>query len=196
MRSITALALLLVSVPARAADTVTHPFPGVSYTHRSQASPRKEIHIVTVDLTRPEVSLRTTRSSERGRTPSSFSDLVGAAVVVNGDFFNTDGSYDPSGLAIGQGVQWDDGTDTNGSRFLACTADKQCTIDTTASTVAVDPDWHSAVGGRRLLVKPGWIFSTEMDTSCGDHCTTLHPRTAVGLKDGGDTLVMVLVEGR
>ena len=180
-----------------AADTVTHPYPGMKYTHRSQSSPRKEIHIVEVDLSRPEISLRSTKSGERGKTPSQFSSLVGAAAVINGDFFNTDGSFDPSGLAIGQGVQWSDGTDNTSSRFIACTAAKACTIETGGGTTAVNANWRTAVGGRRALVKPdGSVFTAAQDTDCGSHCTTLHPRAAVGMKATGNTLVLVLVEGR
>ena len=127
VRSVVALLVVLCGADAVAGDVLTRPYPGITYTHRSQSSPRKEIHIVEVDLTRPQVSLRTTRTSERGRTPSSFSRHVGAAVVVNGDFFNTNGSYDPSGLAIGNGAKWTDGDDSTGSRFIACTRDKDCT---------------------------------------------------------------------
>ena len=81
------LAVLMFASPLLATDTVTPP-------HRSQASPRKEIHIVEIDLTRPEVTIRATKTGERGRTPSSFSNLVGAAVVVNADFFSA--GADPS----------------------------------------------------------------------------------------------------
>jgi hypothetical protein len=180
--------------PAFAADVWTDPFPGIRYLHRSTDEP-KEIHALLIDLLRPEISLRATKNNEKGRTTTSFSNLVGAAAAVNGDFYNTDGSYDPVGLAIGDGVVWSD--DTTGQRFLACSAAKACEIDTTGRARAPDPSWIAAVGGNTLLVNDGAIAQTASDdTACGSFCTTAHPRTAVGISADGKTLILVVVEGR
>lgn len=97
---------------------------------------------------------------------------------------------------IGDGTQWTDGTDTAGSHFIACGAGNACTIETGSGVTPVEPSWRHAVGGRRVLLRPGFQFDAADDTACGDHCTTLHPRTAVGLRDNGRTLIMVLVEGQ
>ncbi|MCK6547744.1 phosphodiester glycosidase family protein, partial [Myxococcota bacterium] len=195
--SITSLALIALTVipgAAHAADVWTDPFPGIRYLHRSTNEP-KEIHALLVDLTRPEISLRATRDGEKGRTTTSFSNLVGAAAAVNGDFYNTNGSYDPVGLAIGEGTVWSD--DTTGHHFLACTAAKACEIETTAQATTPPASWHSAVGGNRLLVVGGQIVQTPSDdTACGSFCTTQHPRTAAGISADGGTLILVVVEGR
>lgn len=190
------LGLLFALTPsiALADDVWTDPFPGIRYLHRSTGEP-KEIHALIVDLTRPEISLRATRDGEKGRTTTSFSNLVGAAAAINGDFYNTNGSYDPLGLAIGEGVVWSD--DSAGHRFIACSAANLCEIDTTSQARAPDAGWTSAVGGNRLLVDGGAIVQTQADdAACGDFCTVPHPRTAAGLSSDGGTLILVVVEGR
>lgn len=193
MRVLICLSLFL---PASAfgADVWTDPHPGIRYLHRSTNEP-KEIHALIIDLSRPEISLRMTRSSEKGRTPSSFASLVGAVAAVNADFYNTNGSFDPVGLAIGQGMVWSD--DSAGHRFIACTGAKECSIDTTNQARAADPSWAGAVGGNTLLVNNGAVVqSAADDTACGSFCTTQHPRTAVGLSADRQTLILVVVEGR
>jgi hypothetical protein len=185
---------ILFAEAARADDVWTEPFPGIRYLHRSTDEP-KEIHALVVDLSRPEISLRATREDERGRTTTSFSELVGAAAAVNGDFYNTNGSFDPSGLAIGQGMVWSN--DSSGHRFIACTSDKVCEIDATNTARTADASWVSAVGGNRLLVNGGEIVQTAAaDGACGDFCTVQHPRTAAGLSADRLTLILVVVEGR
>ncbi|MFH1810131.1 MAG: phosphodiester glycosidase family protein [Pseudomonadota bacterium] len=191
----TALGLLLLATPSSAADVWSDPFPGIRYLHRSTTQP-KEIHALVVDLTHPAIFLRATKSDERGRTVTSFSNLVGAAAAVNGDFYNTDGSYDPVGLAIGEGLQWTDGQDSTSHNFMACTALNDCLLDISSNAVTPDPSWWSAVGGNTGLISSGVKWTSAQDTSCGSFCTTLHPRTAAGLSQDGNTLILVVVEGR
>jgi hypothetical protein len=186
---------LVLATPARATDTWTDPFPGIRYLHRSTTQP-KEIHALVVDLTHPAIFLRATQSSERGRTVTSFSNLVDAAAAVNGDFYNTDGSYDPVGLAIGEGVQWTDGQDPTSHNFIACTALNDCSIDISSNAVTPGTSWWSAVGGNHGLIVDGVKWTSAQDTACGAFCTTQHPRTAAGLSQDGNTLILVVVEGR
>ncbi len=187
--------LLVTAVRAQATDTWSDPQPGIRYLHRSTSEP-KEIHALKVDLSHPAIFLRATQSDERGRTTTSFSDLVGAAAAINGDFYNTDGSYDPVGLAIGEGVQWTDGADSSGRSFLACSASNDCSIDLSGTAVSPDPNWWSAVGGSQVLINQGVKWTAAQDSSCGSFCTTLHPRSAAGLSADGNTLILVMVEGR
>ena len=186
------LAAVGYATTASGADVWTTPHPGIRYLHRSTADP-KEIHALLVDLTRPEIELRATRSSDKGRTTSSFSSRVGAVAAVNGDFYSS--GFDPVGLAIGEGTAWSN--DTASHRFIACTAAKQCEIETAAGVRMPDPRWHSAVGGNNLLVDGGAVVQTSaLDRSCGSFCTTAHPRTAAGMSSDGGTLLLVVVEGR
>ena len=192
LRVFALISMLGAAAPAAAADVWTTPHPGVRYLHRSSTGP-KEIHALVVDLSRPEITLRATRESEKGRTTTSFAGLAGAVAAVNGDFYAS--GFDPIGLAIGEGAVWS--TDSGSHRFIACTATNDCEIEATAGTRAADSSWRSAVGGNVLLVNNGNVVQTAAnDSACGSFCTTPHPRTAAGLSMDGDTLLLVVVEGR
>lgn len=187
-----ALTTSLLVGSAEAQDRWRTVQPGVRYLHRSTSEP-KEIHALVVDLDRPEITLRATRSSEKGRTTTAFATAVGALAAVNGDFYAA--GFDPIGLAIGEGQVWSD--DASDHRFLACTAAKVCEIETARGVRRPEPGWRHAVGGNRLLVDAGRVVMTAADDqSCGSFCTTPHPRTAAGLSANGRTLILVVVEGR
>jgi MYXO-CTERM domain-containing protein len=187
--------LLLVLVafclasPTLAADVWTEPYPGLRYLHRSTSEP-KEIHAVVVDLDRPGVRLRATRRSEKGQTVSAFASAVGAAAAINADFF--DGALNPIGLAIGEGERWQD--DRRDWYALACSRDNACTLETNVGVIG--DGVHTAVSGKNVLVAPGFVFSANDDSACGDFCTVAHPRTAAGLSADGRQLILVVVEGR
>src|SRR5690554_657886 len=79
---------LVALVPgALAADTWSSPHPGMRRLYRTASGPNR-IHALEVDLCAAGVGVRSTKSGERRRTPSSFGALVGAQAVINGDFFN------------------------------------------------------------------------------------------------------------
>ena len=88
--------------PAAALAQPVDFFPGGTYEHAVGFG--QDVHLVTVNLCAPGVSVRTTRGDERGQTVSSFGRAVGAAVAVNGDFFAP--GYNPDGPAMGNGVAW------------------------------------------------------------------------------------------
>ncbi len=180
---------IAAALPASAVDVWTDPAPGVRYLHRSTDEPR-EIHALVVDLTVPGLRLRATRASEKGQTVSAFAAATGAVAAVNADFF--DGTLSPIGLAVGEGERWQD--DRTDWFALTCTDANECALETDAGLVG--DGVHTAVSGKNLLVKPGFVFSAEDDAACGDFCTIPHPRTAVGLSDDGTRLILVVVEGR
>ncbi len=192
MRAWYVLVLLFALAPraAIAADDVwTEPAPGLRYLHRSTDEP-KQIHALLVDLTQPGLRLRATRASEKGQTVSAFATAVGAVAAVNADFF--DGAQTPIGLAVGEGERWQN--DRNDWFALTCSADNACALETTRGIVG--DGVHTAVSGKHVLVKPGFVFSAADDSACGDFCTVAHPRTAMGLSEDGETLILVVVEGR
>ncbi|MBM4283337.1 MAG: hypothetical protein FJ137_22205, partial [Deltaproteobacteria bacterium] len=192
MRCLIAVVVSLFALAPRAAvatDVWTEPAPGLRYLHRSTDEP-KEIHALLVDLTQPGLRLRATRASEKGQTVSAFAAAVGAVAAVNADFF--DGTQTPIGLAVGEGERWQD--DRNDWFALACSADNACTLETTAGLVG--DGVHTAVSGKNVLVRPGFVLSAADDSACGEFCTIAHPRTAVGLTEDGATLILVVVEGR
>ncbi|MCC6747246.1 MAG: phosphodiester glycosidase family protein [Deltaproteobacteria bacterium] len=196
--SVLALPLLVFgfgSGRARAGDVWTDPYPGIRYLHRSTSEP-KEIHAAIIDLSHPGITVRATKPDEKGLVPTVFAKKVGAAVSVNGDFYAA--GFVPNGLAVGDGVHWPKSADDSYASFLACTASKQCQVDTTGKAVPLDPSWKNVVGGvNGGLVAGGQVTQTvAKDKSCGAFCTTDHPRTAAGLDATGSKLILVVVEGR
>ena len=181
---------LLLTLQAGATDTWYDPHPGVRYLHRSLSTPN-EVHALEVDLCAPGIQLRATQEDERQRTVSSYTGLVGAQAAINGDFFSYDG-YWPTGLAIGAGEYWHGDTDWNG--FVAFGRDRAWISDPVESW-AEPSDWmDEAVGGYPKLVEDGVALSSY--SSAPSHCTSLNPRSAVGLSEDRRTLWLVVVDGR
>ncbi|NBW81860.1 phosphodiester glycosidase family protein [bacterium] len=154
----------------------------------------KKIHVLEIDLTNPKISLRASTNNERGMTPSEFSAKSGALAVINGDFF--DGNKKPVGLAVGQGQVWPGTADTKEWSFLACDDDNDCFIEPYNKVSQANPNWTSVVGGWQLLLDPNFEWEDANDRECGEFCTTLHPRTVIGLSEDRTTLWWVVVEGR
>jgi hypothetical protein len=146
-------------------------------------------HLVTVNLARPEISIRTTKDSEGYRITSSFSDLVGAAVAINGDWFI---AQRPRGLARGVGEQWSGSTDLPDHAFIACTNDNTCLIEPERDSVTpLSSAWTSVVGGNDArLVQNGIVQSFSGHNVYVENT----PRTAVGLSADRQTLFLLTVE--
>jgi Phosphodiester glycosidase/FG-GAP-like repeat len=170
-------------------DSWSTPHTGVRLLHRTTSTPL-EVWAAEVDLCERGVELRATAEDERQRTPSSFGSLVGAEVVINGDFFSYDDYY-PSGLAVADGASWNDDNTTEG--FIVFGRDHAWLSDPSESWTSLDSWMDQAVGGRPLLVEEGVAGSSFSDPS---HCSDLHPRTAVGLSQDRQTLYLVVVDGR
>jgi hypothetical protein len=172
---------------AQAQDTWTTPHPGVRRLYRRTGTPNR-IHALFVDLCAAGVRVRATASSETRRTPSSFASLVGAEAAVNGDFYNTS-TYVPSGFAVGNGMRWH--ADSRSEGYVAFGRERAVL---SPPSVVGGPDWITdAVGGRPHLVRAGAVLSGFTDPS---HCGTRNPRTAAGFTEDGNTLILVVVDGR
>lgn len=178
------LAISLFARLALATDTWSDPAPGIRLLRRTTSDPNR-ISAIEVDLCARGVSLRATGVDERQRTVSSFGGLVDAQAAINGDFFSYEDYY-PSGLAIGAGSLWN--ADTSSESFVAFGRDH-------AGIGGSDPAaWVAqAVGGRPVLVEGGAAGSGFTDPS---HCSSLNPRTAVGLSEDRQTLWLAVVDGR
>ncbi|HWM87466.1 MAG TPA: phosphodiester glycosidase family protein [Kofleriaceae bacterium] len=189
---LTLLGVILCALPvaAAAADKVTAPYDGVRHIVRTTDTPNR-IHIVEVDLSHPKVRVRATRSADRQRAVSSFADLVGCQIAVNGDFFSFD-DYSTSGLSIGGGEPWPDSPDTGDSGFVAIGRDNRAQISDPSPVVAPAGWMSDAVGGHPLIVRDGARIPFE---DCTGLCER-NPRTAVGLSRDGETLYLVVVDGR
>jgi hypothetical protein len=181
--------MLLLASLAFAADTWTIVAPGIDRLTRTTADPNR-VHAVVVDLGRPEIWLRATKEEERQATVSSWAGEVGATVAINGDWFSyTD--YYPVGLAIGGGWGWHD--DTDAWSFLACNVTKECWIDPPGNAAAWTPRAWNAVGGNGVLLVIDGVAQVNADAF---YSSDLAPRSAVGISADGQTLYLVVVDGR
>ena len=182
--------LLALLLPAQATDTWSEALPGVQYLYRTESGP-KVLHFAFVDLSRDELYLRSTRPDEAGRTTSSFASTVGAAVAINGDWF--EGSYDPVGLAVGQSAIWTDTSDTDAWSFIACPLEKDCHIDPPGTANDVHWRWRSVVGANGSPLVVDGVANKPSDSF---YSSDRHPRSAIGLTSDGKTLIFAVGEGR
>lgn len=179
--------VLFASLPARAADSWSDPYPGVKRLHRQTST--QNINALVVDLCAPGVSLRGTASGERKRKTSSFGALVGAQAAINGDFFSyTD--YSTNGPSAHAAQVWG-GSDHGYVAPLAFGENR----------AELYP--HEAGGGPEAWAKevvsghPTLLWGGAPRDNDGDPlCTARHPRTAVGLSADRKKLVLVVVDGR
>src|SRR4051812_3039231 len=175
------LCLLVVSLPALAwaTDVWTTPYTGVRRLERTLSNPNWKIHALEVDLTAPGVSLTSTTSAQRQRTPSAFAKLVGAQAAINGDFFSFT-TYKTSGLAAGGGAKWTDTNDTAASGVLTfnqVSGASTVELNPPAQAVTFDPaTMKGAVSGHPRLVGAGVVQTNATTGLC-----LRNPRTAVGI---------------
>src|SRR5262245_50185635 len=94
---------------ARAAESLDHPFLGVTHITRTETSPRSvTMHIVMIDLSVPGIRFRLTppggtRETVR-QTTLSFLSAEQAQLAVNGHFFLPFPSADLNAMLIGLGA--------------------------------------------------------------------------------------------
>jgi hypothetical protein len=187
-----ALLLALVATTASAADTWTTPFTGVRKLYRTSSSPNWQIHALEIDLDTPGIRLRSTASSERRRTPSSFARLVGAQLAVNGDFFNYS-DYSTTGLAAGNGAAWA-GTSDDANEVTFAFGANRYELAPKSQVVTFNSSWmQGVVSGKPDLIRNGAITTAQHGSSL---CNVRHPRTALGMSQDNRTLYLVVVDGR
>lgn len=211
------LSLLTLPVAALAESPVQRPYPAVVYRHAEVKQPvPQKIHIAAIDLTRPGVEVRVERGGDdpdgagQWQTtlmpPTKIADREGFDLVVNGDFFaayDTKDAEGPEALkqfvggrpakvigpAVTDGQSWND------------EASKQAVfmIDGEGKPVITElksppSDAKQVIAGRFVLVKDGRNVAPPADKP--GFVRGPHPRTAVGIRDGGRTLVLCVVDGR
>jgi hypothetical protein len=183
---------------ARAADTVTTPYPGMTWLHRTVAG-SLELHALTVDLCAPGIAVRATAPTERQKTVSAFGALIGAEAAVNADFFSF-ADYRTTGLAIGSGVKWSDTKNDGLESSIAFGLDHAAVLGATA---AKSPDaWVTDLVSSRPQILAGGVIKRGFSTGvCAGPITaqgdcTKDPRTGIGLSQDQRKLYLVVVDGR
>jgi hypothetical protein len=169
-------------------DTWADPFPGVRWLHRVTES--ENVNALFVDLCAVGVSVRATAESERGRTVSSFAELVGVQAAVNGDFGDPTIPFHVDGPAMHAGALWG-GQDHDYVSPVAF-GDRHVTMKPHWDLSGPEPWWREVVSGHPTLL----VGRAPVDNNRGSFCTVRHPRTAVGLTADRRTLIVVTVDGR
>ena len=197
---LTAVYWLIRPFPTETEETL---FSGITYTRRVQQQPRPiMIHIVEIDLTADGIQFTGTIGDLSlnpdyeftGKTTGDFLQEVNGQLAINGGFFNpfhakTIWDYYPKagepvdvdGLSMANGIQY---SPVRNRWPALCIAGSTASI--TGSTCPSDTE--HAVAGSVMLVRTGRITPRLQNK--------LAPRTAVGLSEDGNTMWLVVVDGR
>ncbi len=173
-------------------DEVSTPAPGITHITRRTDTPQI-IHAVKIDLTLPQNKIHATRSADRKKITSKFAEQYRCSVAINADFFSFE-NYQPIGLSVGEGEQWDGTADSASWGSVVITKDNKVSIGAPEEVTPYTDSIFAAVGGKNHLVHDGQIVQGAC--ASGDSFCNRHPRTAVGLSADGNTLIMVVVDGR
>jgi hypothetical protein len=185
----------------------------VVYQHFVRRHPNFAIHVVTVDLSDPRVSVRVARGGPDpdGDGPwtttlepaSEIASREGFDIAVNGDFFLAQGTRDiegrntgylrgkfatPEGLAMTDGKLWH--RPAKAFPYLAITTNHTAWFGD-GTTNLLDPAVCQVLSGRQLLVSNGMALDYTSRLA-----TNRHPRTAAGIDRTGTKLTLMVVDGR
>ena len=174
--------------------------PGVELQQRSTEAPQR-IHALRIDLTRPEISLVATRPADKSLTVTDFAQRYTAAAAINGNYSN-DAAGKVCGLAVGDGEVWgglhsyQTGAEDCRAALVVDSDNNRAEMVDHPQTNEAPAEWVSdAVTGRPWLVRDGAVQAFD----CGAGATPLlcdrYARSALGLTEGGDGLLMVVVDG-
>jgi MYXO-CTERM domain-containing protein len=174
------------------------PYTGITYTTWEDSEVPARMHVVEIDLASNEIDLLATGTDQRGSTPTAFAAAVGAAVVINGDYFKPAG-FVPVGLARGAAKTWSGTRDDETSGFVQFHRDvdgNQARISSPSEVVdSIGEETVGVVSGRPLIVRNG---AAEDTFDCDDLQAILcqpAPRSAVALSEDRNTMWLVVVDG-
>lgn len=129
------------------------------------------------------------RQTVRQHALAAIRDGVNVLAAVNGDYFDIDSTYIPTGLSIKDGVMIRD--DSRNRPYSAMTKDGQYLISRGGIDQIDLSTLDMAVGGNYILVWEGQIQEPKIDSTW----TTKHPRTLAGVRADG-TILLVVIDGR
>ena len=201
---------------AYADDFPRRPYAGVAYGYETKTNPPQRIYEAIVDLTQAGTVVRVARGGPDPdgdgpwqttlMRPTKIADREKFDVVINGDFFEHFQGKDAEGqAALSQfkaatmarvtGVAETDGVvwakagrdmpmlviDARGKASIAI--GKEPPREARQAIAGHDTLVHGGKNVAPVSQKPGFVKGP-------------HPRTAVGIKDHGNTLILVVVDGR
>lgn len=189
-------------------DLQTTLFQGIEYTRQVVDEPRPYIaHIIRVDLTATGIGFFVTPSADdldedvSARTTSQFLSEFDLQIAVNADFFDpwwsngpwhyyphTGDGVNTRGFSASQGDIYSRGyVPSSAYSTLYISQDNRVSIDSPIGEV------YNAVSGYLRLVRDG---ETRRFRGSDSYIGQPHPRTAIGISANGNTLIIVIVDGR
>ncbi|MFP4500785.1 MAG: phosphodiester glycosidase family protein [Candidatus Hydrogenedentota bacterium] len=200
-RHVLVCVLLVLALPASAGTTNTVPFAGVRHVAYTQSGPYPLAwHLVIID--RDAAGIRFTVTEPNGDAPADtdrestkdFAARTGVQVAVNASFFAADdGAHaDVLSLAAAAGTPYSP-WNKQLPAGVNIAKDNTVTFVTPASPNPTGFDCmppvtlHNAVAGNEWLVRGGQSIAPVSEVR--------HPRTAIGLHEEGELLLLV-VDGR
>ena len=132
------------------------------------------------------------RQTVKGHMEAAIANGYNVIGAINADFFDINGDYHPTGLAIKDGQLIKRGA---ARPYLAFTEDGTAFIGENGKTDDIT-GIVTAVGGRNYLVRNGLPGDYENDLEMSaEFGYTAHPRTIVGIRADG-TLIFTVIDGR
>ena len=186
----------------------------VSYRHIIRRDPNFSIHVVTIDLTDPGVSVRVARGGPPPADgdpwdttllpPSEIAGREHFDIAINGDFFDAKATKDAegrkSGYVRGKAAYPIGLAMTDGQVWHKLNLARPC-LEITTNHIArlidghphkpLDPAAWEIVGGGQIIVRNGRAMVFR-----GKFATTRYPRTVVGLDRQGQQMTLFVVDGR
>jgi exopolysaccharide biosynthesis protein len=210
------IVLVLAVGEARAEFPFSRPYPAVEFKQEKRSDPPQRIYVAKIDMSNPLVQVRVSRGGpdpdgdgEWTTTlmrPTKIAEREGFDVVVNGDFFSVSRGKDAEGEAaikefkntlwatVSGPAETDDAVWAKAAKPRAAFMiddQKRMRID----RVSEPPkDVVQAIAGSGVIVKDGKNVAPPADKP--GFSRGPHPRTALGIADGGKTLLLVVVDGR
>ncbi|HEX7973042.1 MAG TPA: phosphodiester glycosidase family protein [Anaerolineales bacterium] len=183
-------------------------FPGITYSKEVLTSPRRMVvHIVTVDLRQPGLSLLVTPGDARAeqplkaRTTSQFLKEYGVQLAVNGDNFtpwhstslmdyypHAGDPVTPFGLAASQGVIYSQ--ENNQEPVLYVSRTNKASFNSPEGKI------YNAISGNLMLVEEGKAAVPSDTSGLAEEQDKPQPRTALALDKRRQRLWIVVVDGR
>jgi exopolysaccharide biosynthesis protein len=186
----------------------------VTYRHIVRRSPNFSIHVVTINLADPRVTIRVVGGGPVPDDkapwvttllpPTEIANREHFDIAINGDFFSAIATKDiegrntgfvrgklaaPEGFAMTDGHLWHQ---THQARpYLEITADHTAKFVDGRLMKPIDPTATEIVGGGQIIVLHGQAVNFG-----GAFATNRHPRTVVGLDRTGTKLTLFIVDGR
>jgi exopolysaccharide biosynthesis protein len=195
-------------------------YKSLKYLHETKSGERpQQIYVAAIDLTDPNVQVRVSRGGAdpdgagKWQTtlmrPTRIADREGFDVVINGDFFSHLSGKDAEGAAalkefksgipavvVGpaetDGQVWSATTQPSASIVVVDRSGRHVAVAHGGTTPPAQA-WQ-AISGHDVLVRDGRNVAPPGKKP--GFARGPHPRTAMGIANGGKTLLLVVVDGR